>query len=159
MLKKYDLESSDVVDTPMVERLKLDEDPQGTPVDITRYRSMKPTDTGFELTAFADADHAGFQDSRRSTSRSAQFLGEMLVSWSSKIQKCTAISTTKAEYISLFGCCAQILWMCSQLTDYGFDFNKIPLHCDSKSAIALSCNTVQHSRTKYIFVRYHFIKE
>ncbi|GJU84551.1 retrovirus-related pol polyprotein from transposon TNT 1-94 [Tanacetum coccineum] len=46
-----------------------------------------------------------------------------------------------------------------QLSDYGFDFNKIPLYCESKSAIALSCNTVQHPRTKHIGVRYHFIKE
>ncbi|GJX72242.1 copia protein [Tanacetum coccineum] len=57
------------------------------------------------------------------------------------------------------GCCAQILWMRSQLSDYGFNFNKIPLYCDSQSAIALSCNTVQHSRTKHIVVQYHFIKE
>ncbi|GJS18383.1 integrase, catalytic region, zinc finger, CCHC-type containing protein [Tanacetum coccineum] len=99
------------------------------------------------------------QDARRSTSVSAQFLGEKLVSWSSKKQKCTTISTTEAEYISLSGCCAQILWMRSQLTDYGFHFNKIPLYSDSKSAIALSCNTVQHPRTKHIVVRYHFIKE
>ncbi|GKE79499.1 hypothetical protein Tco_1545619, partial [Tanacetum coccineum] len=71
----------------------------------------------------------------------------------------TAISTTEAEYISLSSCCAQILWMRSQLTDYEYYFNKIPLYLDSKSAIALSCNTVQHSRTKHIDVRYHFIKE
>nr|GEW68144.1 retrovirus-related Pol polyprotein from transposon TNT 1-94 [Tanacetum cinerariifolium] len=45
------------------------------------------------------------------------------------------------------------------LTDYGFHFNKIPIYCDSKSTIAISCNPVQHSRTKYIAVRYHFIKE
>ncbi|GJZ54704.1 retrovirus-related pol polyprotein from transposon TNT 1-94 [Tanacetum coccineum] len=56
-------------------------------------------------------------------------------------------------------CCAQILWMRSQLTDYGFDYNKIPLYCDSQSTIALSCNTVQHPRTKHIAVRYHFIKK
>ncbi|GKF00539.1 hypothetical protein Tco_0023889, partial [Tanacetum coccineum] len=49
--------------------------------------------------------------------------------------------------------------MRSQLTDYGFDYNKIPLYCDSQSAIALSCNIVKHSRTKHIAVRYHFIKE
>ncbi|GJW65002.1 retrovirus-related pol polyprotein from transposon TNT 1-94 [Tanacetum coccineum] len=91
---------------------------------------------------------------------SQQFVkGEKLVRWSSKKQKCTAISTTKAEYISLSGCCAQILWKWSQLTDYVLDYNKIPLYCDSQSAIALSCNTVQHSRTKHIVVRYHFIKE
>ncbi|GJR48591.1 retrovirus-related pol polyprotein from transposon TNT 1-94 [Tanacetum coccineum] len=74
-------------------------------------------------------------------------------------QKSNAISSTKAEYIALSGCCAQILWMRSQLTDYGFEFNKIPLYCDNKSAIALCCNNVQHSRSKHIDVRYHFSKE
>ncbi|GJX37939.1 putative RNA-directed DNA polymerase [Tanacetum coccineum] len=99
------------------------------------------------------------QDTRRSTSRSAQFLGDKIVSWSSKKQKSTAISSTGAEYIALSGCCSQILWMRSQLTDYGFQFNKIPLYCDNKSAIALCCNNVQHSRAKHIDVCYHFIKE
>ncbi|GJX75867.1 retrovirus-related pol polyprotein from transposon TNT 1-94 [Tanacetum coccineum] len=99
------------------------------------------------------------QDTRCSTSGSAQFLGDKLVSWSSKKQKSTAISSTKAEYITLSGCCAQILWMHLQLTDYGFQFNKIPLYCDNKSAISLCCNNVQHSRAKHIDVRYHFIKE
>ncbi|GKA63997.1 retrovirus-related pol polyprotein from transposon TNT 1-94 [Tanacetum coccineum] len=96
-----------------------------------------PKDNAMSLTAYADADHAGCQDSRRSTSGSAQFLGDRLVSWSSKKQRSTAISTTEAEYIAMSGCCAQILWMRSQLKDYGFDFNKIPLYCDNKSAIAL----------------------
>ncbi|GKA03743.1 integrase, catalytic region, zinc finger, CCHC-type containing protein [Tanacetum coccineum] len=98
-------------------------------------------------------------DSRRSTSGSAQFLGDRLVSWSSKKQRSTAISTTEAEYIAMSGCCAQILWMRSQLKDYGFLFNKIPLYCDNKSAIALSCNNVQHSRSKHIDIRHHFIRE
>ncbi|GJX80870.1 hypothetical protein Tco_0329019 [Tanacetum coccineum] len=71
---------------------------------------------------------------QRSTSRSAQFLGDKLVSWSSKKQKCTSISSTKAEYIALSGCCAQILWMRSQLTDYGFQFNKIPLNINTTQA-------------------------
>ncbi|GKE30521.1 hypothetical protein Tco_1445905 [Tanacetum coccineum] len=136
---KYGMESSNPVDTPMVERTKLDEDPQGIPVDPTRY--------------------GGCQDTRRSTSGSAQFLGDKLVSWSSKKQKSTTISTTEAEYISLSGCCAQILWMRSLLTDYGFAFNKIPLYCANKSAIALCCKNVQHSRSKHIDIRYHFIKE
>ncbi|GKC08700.1 hypothetical protein Tco_1000310 [Tanacetum coccineum] len=111
------------------------------------------------LTAYADADHASCQDTRRSTSRSAQFLRDKLVSWSLKKQKSTAISTTKAEYIAMSGCCAQILWMRSQLTDYDFAFNNIPLYCDDKSAIALCCNNVQHSRSKHIDTRYHFIRE
>ncbi|GJT80286.1 hypothetical protein Tco_1054628, partial [Tanacetum coccineum] len=94
-------------------------------------------DTGMSLTAYSDADHAGCQDTRRSTSRSAQFLGDKLVSWSSKKQKSTTISSTEAEYIALSGCCAQILWMRSQLTNYGFQFNKILLYYDNKSVIAL----------------------
>nr|GEU49091.1 retrovirus-related Pol polyprotein from transposon TNT 1-94 [Tanacetum cinerariifolium] len=84
---------------------------------------------------------------------------EKLVSWSSKKQDCMALSTAEAEYVSLSACCAQVLWMQTQLTDYGFYFNKILIYCDSKSAIAISCNLVQHSRTKHIAVRYHFIKE
>ncbi|GKD78026.1 hypothetical protein Tco_1340647, partial [Tanacetum coccineum] len=111
------------------------------------------------LTAFTDADHAGCQDTRRSTSGSLQLLGDRLVSWSSKRQKSVAISSTEAEYIALSGCCAQVLWMRSQLTDYGFGFNKIPMYCDNKCAIALCCNNVQHSRSKHINIRFHFIKE
>ncbi|GJX50504.1 hypothetical protein Tco_0277349 [Tanacetum coccineum] len=111
------------------------------------------------LTAYADADHAGCQDTRKSTSGSAQFLRDKLVIWSSKKQKSTTISTTEAEYIAMSGCCAQILWMRSQLTDYDFVFNKIPLYCDNRSVIALCCNDVQHSRSKHIDIRHHFIRE
>ncbi|GKC89380.1 retrovirus-related pol polyprotein from transposon TNT 1-94 [Tanacetum coccineum] len=211
ILKKFGMDSCDPVDTPMVDRLKLDEDPLGILVDQTQFRSMVgslmyltasrpdlvfvvcmcaryqasptkkhlealkrvfrylrgtinwglwyPKDTAMALTAYADADHAGCQDTRRSTSGSAQFLGDKLVSWSSKKQKSTAISTTEAEYIAMSGCCAQILWMRSQLTDYGFVFNKIPLYYDNRSAIALCCNNVQHSRSKHIDIRHHFIRE
>ncbi|GJZ31676.1 retrovirus-related pol polyprotein from transposon TNT 1-94 [Tanacetum coccineum] len=149
--------TSDSVDTPMVEKSKLDEDLQGTPIDATLYRG-KAYQKALKC-AYADADHAGCQDTRRSTSGSAQFLRYKLVSRSSKKQKCTVISSTEAEYIALSGCCAQILWMRSQLTDYGFQFNQIPLYCDNKSAITLCYNNVQHSRAKHIDVRYHFIKE
>nr|GEX51270.1 copia protein [Tanacetum cinerariifolium] len=149
------------VNTPMVDRLKLDEDPLGIPVNQTRFCSIvgslmyltanrpdlvffvcmsaryqdSPTkkhlevlkrvfwypkgtnnwgpwyskDTVMALTAYADADHASCQDTRRSTSESAQFLGDKLVSQLSKKQKSTAISTTEAEYIAMSGCCAQIL--------------------------------------------------
>nr|GEU35553.1 hypothetical protein [Tanacetum cinerariifolium] len=179
IVKKYGLNSTDFVDTPMIENKKLDEDLQGKQVDATLYHGMigslmhliasrpdlsydvclcarnqaKPTKkhlqaikrifrylngtinmglwyskhTDMSLTAYADADHEGCQDTRRSTSESAQFLGEKLVSWSSKKQKSTAIS--------------------------------ISLYCDNKSAIALCCNNVQHSRAKHIDVHCHFIKE
>nr|GEZ80412.1 retrovirus-related Pol polyprotein from transposon TNT 1-94 [Tanacetum cinerariifolium] len=187
-LKKYGFESCDPVDTPMVEKSKLDEDREWKAVDPLYYRGMigtllyltasrpdlqfaicmcaryqaRPTekhDSSVALTAFADADHAGCQDTRRSTSGSVQFLGERLISWSSKRQKSAAISSMKAEYIALSGCCAQILWIRSQLSDYGLAFNKFPMYCDNKSAIALCYNNVQHSRSKHIDIRYHFIKE
>ncbi|GJY67442.1 hypothetical protein Tco_0469680 [Tanacetum coccineum] len=116
-------------------------------------------DSAIALTAFADADHAGCQDTRRSTSGSMQMLGDRLISWSSKRPKSAAISSTKAEYIALSGCCAVFLWIRSQLTDYGLGFNKIPMYGDNKSAIALCCNNVQHSRSNHIDIRYHFIKE
>nr|GEX90849.1 retrovirus-related Pol polyprotein from transposon TNT 1-94 [Tanacetum cinerariifolium] len=80
-------------------------------------------DSGFELTGFSNADYAGCKDTFKSTSAGAQFLGEKLVSWSSKKQDCTELSTAEAEYVSLSVCCAQVLWMRTQLTDYGFHFN------------------------------------
>ncbi|GKE45082.1 hypothetical protein Tco_1472366, partial [Tanacetum coccineum] len=182
ILKKYGMDSCKHVDTPMVDRSKLDEDPLGIPVDQAQFQSMvgslmyltasrpdlvfsvcicaryqaTPTknhleeikrvfrylretinmglwyskETPMALTAYADADHAGCQDTRR-----------------------------KAEYIAMSGCCAQILWMRSQLTDYGFAFNNIPLYCDNKSAIALCCNNVQHSRSKHIDIHHYFIRK
>nr|GEX06910.1 retrovirus-related Pol polyprotein from transposon TNT 1-94 [Tanacetum cinerariifolium] len=169
ILIKHGMTSCDSVGTPMATK-HLDVDLSGTPIDQTKYHNMvgalmyltasrpdimhatcycaryqaKPTekhltavkqifwylkdtihmglwylkDTGFELTAFSDSDHAGYLDSRKSTPGGIQFLG-----------------------------------------DYGFYFDKIPMYCDSKAAIAISCNPVQHSRTKHIDVRYHFIKE
>ncbi|GKB33334.1 hypothetical protein Tco_0872735 [Tanacetum coccineum] len=116
-------------------------------------------DFGFELIAYADADHPGCNDDCKSTSEGIQFLGDKLVSCSSKKQDCTTMSSAKAEYVSLSACCAQVILMRTQLLDYGFRFNKILVYCYSKSAIAISCNPVQHSRTKHINICYHFIKE
>ncbi|GKB14578.1 hypothetical protein Tco_0848501 [Tanacetum coccineum] len=128
--------------------------------DCTSMSLAEAEYTGFKLTAFSDSDHAGCLDSRKSTSGGIQFLGgDKLVSWSSKKQDCTSMSSTEAEYVSLSACCAQVLWLRTQLIDYGFHFDKIPMYYDSKAAIAISCNPVQHSRTKHIDVRYHFIKE
>nr|GEW34437.1 retrovirus-related Pol polyprotein from transposon TNT 1-94 [Tanacetum cinerariifolium] len=69
------------------------------------------------------------------------------------------MSTAEAEYVFLSACCAQVIWMRTQLLDYGYKYNQILIYCDSKSAIAISCNSVQHSKTKHIDIRYHFIKE
>nr|GEY05131.1 retrovirus-related Pol polyprotein from transposon TNT 1-94 [Tanacetum cinerariifolium] len=109
--------------------------------------------------ALYDADHAGCHLDRKSTSGSVQFLSDKLVCWSSKKQNYVSISTAESEYVTVFGCCAQVLWMRTQLTDYGFFYDKVPIYYDSKSAIAISCNPVQHTRTKHIDVRYHFIKD
>jgi hypothetical protein len=118
-----------------------------------------PKDSGFELIAFLDADHAGCLDTRKSTSGGLQFLGDKLVSWQSKKQDCTSLSSTESEYVAMYACCAQVIWMRSQLKDYGYLFNKIPIYYDSKSSIAISCNTVHHCKSKHIDLRYHFIKE
>ncbi|GJY15654.1 hypothetical protein Tco_0386076 [Tanacetum coccineum] len=116
-------------------------------------------DSGFKLTGFSDADYAGYKDTFKSSFDGTQFLIEKLVGWSSKKKDCMTLLTAEAEYVSLSACCAQVISMRTRLTDYGFHFNKIPIYIVSKSSIAISCNPVQHSRTKHIDVRYHFIKE
>nr|GEV75609.1 hypothetical protein [Tanacetum cinerariifolium] len=103
------------------------EDPLGVPVDQTRFRSM----VGSLMYLIASRPDL-------------VFVVCMCASWLSKKQKSIAISTTEAEYIAMSGCCAQILWMRSQLTDYGFVFNKIHLYCDNRSAIALCCNNTDY---------------
>ncbi|GKE01429.1 retrovirus-related pol polyprotein from transposon TNT 1-94 [Tanacetum coccineum] len=182
LLKKYGMEKCDTISTPMA-TAKLDADLQGTQVDQTKYHSMieglmylttsqpdiafatfvcaryqaRPTkkhlkevkrifrylrqtinmglwyskDSGFELIAYSDADLAGCNNDCKSTFGGIQFMGDKLV----------------------------IIWMRTQLLDYGFRYNKIPMYYDSQSAIAISCNPVQHLHTKHINIRYHFIKE
>ncbi|GJT26390.1 hypothetical protein Tco_0906665 [Tanacetum coccineum] len=173
ILKKHNMDNCHSIGTPLATKPKLDVDLSGEPVDQSDYRSkigslmyltssrpdLVQADSGFELTAFSDADHAGCLDTQKSTSGGIQFLGDKLVSWMSKKQNCTAMSSAEAEYVALSASCAQVMWMRTQLQDYGFNYNKIPLYCDSQSAIAISCNPVQHSRTKHIHTRYHFIKE
>nr|GEW66759.1 hypothetical protein [Tanacetum cinerariifolium] len=179
ILKKHGMEKRQSIGTPMATKPKLNADLSGTLVDQTDYyskirslmylTSSRPDivkqglwylkDSGFELTVFSNVDHAGCLDTRKSTSRGIQFLGDKLVSWISKKRDCTAISSAEAEYVVLSTSCAQVMWMRTQLKDYGFNYNKIPLYFDSQSAIAISCNPVQHSRTKNIHTPYHFIKE
>ncbi|KAI3771637.1 hypothetical protein L6452_02803 [Arctium lappa] len=118
-----------------------------------------PKLSNFDLTAYTDADHAGCKLDRKSTSGCCQLLGNKLVSWSSKKQNCVSTSTAEAEYVAAASCCSQVLWMRTQLRDYGQQFDRIPILCDSKSAIAISANPVQHSKTKHIDVRYHFLKD
>nr|GEZ31492.1 hypothetical protein [Tanacetum cinerariifolium] len=172
ILKKYDLNTCDIIGTLMDIKDNLDLDQ----IDRTLYMLLvyvldtkltQPRSTSKRLkgsfvisgepliwVGFLDADYAGCKDTFKSTSGGVQFLGEKLMSWSSKKQDCTSLSIVKSEYVSLSACCAQVLWMRTQLTDYGYHFDKILIYCDSKLAIDISCNPVQHSRTKHIAVRY-----
>ncbi|KAI3728074.1 hypothetical protein L6452_16702 [Arctium lappa] len=210
ILKKFNMDKSTSIGTPMAHGAKIGLDPDGKTVDIKTYRAMigslmyltasrpdimfstcllarfqanpkeshllavkrifryikgtpylglwYPKSSDYSLTAFSDADYGGNQLDRKSTSGHIQFLGDRLISWSSKKQNCVSISTTEAEYVAAASCCAQVLWMKTQLRDYGMNYNKIPIYCDSKSAIAISANPVQHTKTKPIDMRYHFIK-
>nr|GFB66565.1 Gag-Pol polyprotein [Tanacetum cinerariifolium] len=107
------------------------------------YAAMSSAEAEYVALSASYSDHASGLDSRKSTSGGIQFLGgNKLVSWSSKKQDCTSMSSAEAEYVSLSACCAQVLWMRTQLTDYGFHFDKIPMYCDSKATIAISCNPV-----------------
>ncbi|GJY92118.1 hypothetical protein Tco_0507900 [Tanacetum coccineum] len=98
-----------------------------------------PKNNTMSLTAYADADHAGCQDSRRSTSGSAQSLGD---SWLAGHQRSKEARPSQQQRQNTLQC-----------------LDAIPLYCDNKSAIALSCNNVQLSRFKHIDIRHHFIRE
>uniref|UniRef100_I1QWR4 Reverse transcriptase Ty1/copia-type domain-containing protein n=1 Tax=Oryza glaberrima TaxID=4538 RepID=I1QWR4_ORYGL len=118
-----------------------------------------PKGARFDLIGYADADYAGCKVDRKSTSGTCQFLGRSLVSWSSKKQNSVALSTAEAEYVSAGSCCAQLLWMKQTLRDYGLNVSKIPLLCDKESAIKIANNPVQHSQTKHIDIRHHFLRD
>ncbi|GJS99789.1 retrovirus-related pol polyprotein from transposon TNT 1-94 [Tanacetum coccineum] len=141
IMKKHNMDNCHTIGTPLATKPKLDIDLSGEPIDITDYRSkigslmyltssrpdLVQADFGFELTAFSDADHTRCIDTRKSTSGGIQFLGDKLVSWMSKKQNCTAMSSAKAEYVALSTSYAQVMLMRTQLQDYGFHYNKIPL--------------------------------
>nr|GEZ15868.1 retrovirus-related Pol polyprotein from transposon TNT 1-94 [Tanacetum cinerariifolium] len=182
ILIKHGMTSCDSIGTTMATK-HLDANLSGTPVDQTKYQSMvralmyltasrpdivhatcycahyqaKPTEK--HLTAVKQIFRCLKDTINMGLWYPKDTSGDKLVSCSSKKQDCTSMSSAEAEYVSLSACCAQVLWMRTQLTDYGFHFDKIPMYCDSKAAIAISCNPVQHSRTKHIDVRYHFINE
>ena len=133
---------------------------------IFRYLAYTPTyglwypkDANFSLCGYTDSDSAGDHDDRKSTSGACQFIGRSLVSWSSKKKNCISLSTAEAEYVAAASCCTQLLWMRQTLKEYGVDCDKVPLLCDNESAIKIAYNPVQHSRTKHIEIRHHFIRD
>ena len=118
-----------------------------------------PKEPSFELVGYSDSDYAGCKVEGKSTSGTCQLLERSLVPWSSKKQNSVALSTTEAEYILASSCCAQLLWMKAILHDFGIKFKQVPLLCDNESAIKLTNNPVQHTRTKCIDVHHHFIRD
>ncbi|GJW65749.1 retrovirus-related pol polyprotein from transposon TNT 1-94 [Tanacetum coccineum] len=177
-LKKYGFDSCDLVDTPMVEKSKLDEDKAGKAVDPSHYRGMIGTllylttsrpDLQFALCMCAQYQARPTEKHLHAVKRVFQYL-KGTVNRGLWYLKDSSIALTTFVDVDHVGCqdtrrstsgrcCAQILWMRSQLTDYGLGFNKIPMYYDNKGAIALCCNNVQHSRSKHIDIRFHLIKE
>jgi hypothetical protein len=118
-----------------------------------------PMGSRLELLRYSNVDYAGCKVDRKSTSGTCQFLRWSLVSWSSKKQNSDALSTTEAGYVTADSYCAQLLWMRQTLKDYDYTMNHIPLLCDNESAIKIAYNPCEHSRTKHIDIRYHFLRD
>ncbi|GJW73868.1 hypothetical protein Tco_0133238 [Tanacetum coccineum] len=128
--------------TPMFSDTKLTKDDEYESVDSTKYQGM-----------------IGDYVDRKSTSGICTFVGCCLTSWFSKKQTALAISTTEAEYVSAGKACQQALWMKQALIDYDIRLNDVPIMCNNKDVIDLSKNSVQHSRTKHIEIRHHFLRD
>jgi hypothetical protein len=122
-------------------------------VHTPKFGLWYPKGSTFDLIGYSDADWAGCKIDRKSTLGTCQLLGR------SKRQNSVALSTAEVEYIAIGHCCAQLLWMRQTLRDYGYKLTKIPLLCDNESAIHMADNPVEHSRTKHIVIRYHFLRD
>ena len=115
-------------------------------------------DTNDVLAGYSDADWAGNANDRKSTSGGCFYVGNNLVSQISKKHNFISLSTAEAEYIVAGSCCTQLLWMQKLLHDYGICQEHLTIYCDNTSAINISKNPIQHSRTKHIKIRHHFIR-
>eukprot|EP00253_Pinus_taeda_P009829 PITA_09829 len=155
ILKKYRMEDSKPVCTPMVTGCSLSANDELVAVHQPTYKSMIGS-----LLYLTDVDWAGRVDDRKSTSGGAFFMGSRLVSWFRKKQSLIALSTAEAEYVAATSCCNQLLWMMQTLQDFQITCTSpISILCDNTSAINISKNLVMHSKTKHIPIKYHFLRE
>ena len=123
------------------------------------YGLFYSKESNLSLTGFSDSDSAGNADDRKSTTGGCFYVIANLVAWMSKKQNSRFLSTVEAEYIVVGSCCSQLLWMKKVLTDYGTSQDTMIVYCDNSSTIDISKNSVQHSKTKHIKIRYHFIRD
>nr|GEX41164.1 hypothetical protein [Tanacetum cinerariifolium] len=149
---------------------RFQENPKTTHLEAVKhiFRSIRgtshlglwyPKGTRIETIVYADSDHVGGYIDRKSTSGVCTFKRCCLTSWFAKKQTALAISMTKAEYDSAEKACQQALWMKQALIDYGIRLDDISIMCDNKGVIDLSKNPIQHSRTKHIEIRHHFLRD
>jgi len=109
------------------------------------------------LIGYTDADFAGDKTDYRSTSGSIFFFHEGPLSWSSKKQTCTALSTTEAEYVAACEATKTAVWLSCLLQDFtGMEQQKVPIYCDNQGAVRLAYNPEFHQKTKHIPLRYHY---
>ena len=112
------------------------------------------------LTAYSDADWAGCPDSRRSTSGYCVYLGDTLVSWSSKRQTTVSRSSAKAEYRAIAHVVAECYWIRPLLQELHIPLSKATVvYCDNVSAVYMTANLVHHRRKKHIEIDIHFVRE
>nr|GEW42358.1 copia protein [Tanacetum cinerariifolium] len=150
MLKKFRLEDSKPTKTLMSTEIKLTKDDEGDSVDSTKYQVT---------IIYTDPDHAGGYVDRKSTSGACTFMGCYLTSGFSKKQTALAISMTEAGYVFARKACQQALWMIQALIDYDIQLDDVSIMCNNKVTIDLSKSPVQHSRTKHIEIRHHFLRD
>ena len=123
------------------------------------YGLFYSKESNLSLAGFSDSDQVGNADDRKSTIGGCFYVGANLVVWISKKQNFVSFSTVEAEYITARSCCSQLLWMKKLLSDYGISQDTMVVYCDNSSAIDIFKNLVQHSKTKHIEIRYHFIRD
>jgi len=126
--------------------------------DTLSYGIWYSRETNLVVAGYSNVDWAGNADDRKSTSGGCFYVGNNLVAWMSKKQASISLSTAEAEYIATGSCCTQLLWMKTLLGDYRFSQDTMIINCDNTSAINISKNPVQHSRTKHIDIRHHFLR-